>query len=81
MEALGAWYEPRLTALLQRQQLGEDTLRKVREQGVDLKSSMAPMRAELQRLEARRVCLEQRLMLMGRERERSVAEYQVQKSE
>lgn len=57
--------------------MGEDALRKTRENEVDLKSSVAPLRAALERLEVQRVCLEQRLVLMERERERRIAEDQV----
>lgn len=59
--------------------MGEEALRKIREQEVALKSGVAPLRAELQTLEVQRVCLERRLILMARDRERGITEYQVHK--
>lgn len=59
--------------------MGEEAVRKIREKEVDLKARLGPLRAELQRLEVQRVCLEQRLTQMESEREGSVTEYEVHK--
>ncbi|KAL0969206.1 hypothetical protein UPYG_G00223860 [Umbra pygmaea] len=75
MRNLEGWYEPRLLALLRRKQSGEDSLRKVRDVGRELKARLRPLQENVQRLELQRARLEHRMELMETERMDSLAQY------
>ncbi|XP_072532817.1 syncoilin-like [Salminus brasiliensis] len=75
MRSLEEWYEPRLLALLRRKQAGEDTLRKSRELGQDLKKHLEPLSEESRRIGLEREQLQQKIDLMEQERRGRAAQH------
>ncbi|KAL7876820.1 hypothetical protein SRHO_G00034630 [Serrasalmus rhombeus] len=75
MKSLEEWYEPRLLAMLRRKQATEDTLRRSRELGQDLKKRLEPLREESRKIELERERLQQRIELMEEEKRERVAQH------
>lgn len=77
MMALEGWYEPRMVALLRRRQAAEEALRKSKDQALDLRDRLAPLREDVKRLEMQKSCLEKKITLMTTEREERTAHHKV----
>ncbi|KAJ0008869.1 hypothetical protein NQD34_016284 [Periophthalmus magnuspinnatus] len=75
IKSLESWYEPRLVALLRRRQIGEDALKRTREQSTDLKAQLGPLREQFQRLETQRTKLEKRKALIETDREQNFKQH------
>ncbi|XP_062846808.1 golgin subfamily A member 6-like protein 4 [Trichomycterus rosablanca] len=75
IKALEEWYEPRLVALLKRQQSSAEALSKYREQCQELKTKLEPLRDEEQKLALEKARLEERICLMERQRKENVEQY------
>uniref|UniRef100_A0AAV2JBJ7 Uncharacterized protein n=1 Tax=Knipowitschia caucasica TaxID=637954 RepID=A0AAV2JBJ7_KNICA len=69
LKSMESWYEPRLVALLRRRQLGEEALRRTKEQSADLKTQLGPLREDVRILDTQRASLEKRMVLMETERQ------------
>lgn len=77
IKALNEWYEPRLIALLKRQQISAEALSKYKEQYQELKAKLGPLRDEEQKLVLERSQLEKRICLMETQRKENVEQYRV----
>nr|XP_021323833.1 syncoilin isoform X2 [Danio rerio] len=75
IKALELFYEPRLMSLLKRREVAVEALGKAKEQCQELKAQLGPLREEEQRLKLQKICLEERIGLMERQRIENVEQY------
>ncbi|XP_066535283.1 syncoilin-like [Hoplias malabaricus] len=75
IQNLEQWYEPKLLVLLRRKQASEDSLRKSKELGCDLKKYLEPLREENRKMELQREQLQQKINLMEEERSKRASQY------
>ncbi|XP_003200663.2 syncoilin isoform X2 [Danio rerio] len=75
IKALELFYEPRLMSLLKRREVAVEALCKAKEQCQELKAQLGPLREEEQRLKLQKICLEERIGLMERQRIENVEQY------
>lgn len=75
IKALELFYEPRLMSLLKRREVAVEALGKAKEQCLELKAQLGPLREEKQMLKLQKTCLEERIGLMERQRVENVEQY------
>ncbi|CAL8364534.1 unnamed protein product [Arctogadus glacialis] len=74
-KALEERYEPMLKALLKRRETTASALSKAREQVQELRGQLRPLVEEGHRLGLQKVCLEERLELMQKQRQEDIKQY------
>ncbi|XP_051728140.1 syncoilin isoform X2 [Ctenopharyngodon idella] len=75
IKALEEFYEPRLVSLLKRREATMDALSKAKEQCLEMKAQLEPLREEEQMLRLQRTRLEERIRLMEKQRRENVEQY------
>ncbi|XP_067282110.1 syncoilin [Pseudorasbora parva] len=75
IKALEEFYEPRLVSLLKRREASVDALSKAKEQCLEMRAQLEPLREEEQILRLQRTCLEERIRLMETQRRENVEQY------
>ncbi|CAM4633097.1 unnamed protein product [Leuciscus chuanchicus] len=75
IKALEEFYEPRLESLLKRREVTMDALGKAKEQCLEMRAQLGPLREEEQMLRLQRTCLEERIRLMEIQRRENVEQY------
>ncbi|XP_056106064.1 syncoilin isoform X2 [Rhinichthys klamathensis goyatoka] len=75
IKALEEFYEPRLESLLKRREVTMDALGKAKEQCLEMRAQLGPLRQEEQALRLQRTCLEERIRLMEIQRRENVEQY------
>ncbi|XP_077052415.1 syncoilin isoform X2 [Siphateles boraxobius] len=75
IKALEEFYEPRLESLLKRREVTMDALGKAKEQCLEMRAQLGPLREEEQTLRLQRTCLEERIRLMEIQRRENVEQY------